>query len=309
MQRDDDAEGSLLGHDRVVAFATGDSSSARYWRALEASRELAQCQRAAAEAGERRLRSEEVLGDRLRTQNVLSGIGPTTWWLRIRGLLAERRAQSAEEVRRAQGEVASAEAAHRTAVDRLSLVQARADDLPAAREAAVAFLPGADGELARELLVGANELAEALFAAQSARLTASRVDSELSTAAAWSTYDTFLGGGLVASAMKQDAALSAGDAAQPLVEHLATLRKELQDLGAPTAYFGVQMNDLTASFDVWWDNIFSDWSMHNRIGDAQERIAGLKVGLDELMTVLGQRRRDALQRLDALIEGGGPGAS
>ncbi len=277
------------------------SASARYRRALEASRELAAAQFAAAQAGEQRMQSEDVLDERLRALDQLSGIGPATWWPRLRGQLADRLAPLSAEVSRAQADVVSAKAAHRTAVERLMFVQARADDLPAARETAAASLSGADGDLARGVLVEINEVAEALFAAQSARLSATRVAAELSTAAGWSTYDTFLGGGMMASAIKRDSVESAGDAARPLVGLLAQLREELQDLGAPTAYFDVQTNDLTASLDVWWDNIFSDWSMHNRIDDAQERIKRLIAGLDELMEQLGQRRREALDRLDALI--------
>ncbi|MCZ3389643.1 MAG: hypothetical protein LH645_11115 [Actinomycetia bacterium] len=49
-------------------------------------------------------------------------------------------------------DVVSVKAAHRSAVDRLMFVQARADDLPAAREAAATSLSGADGDLARGVL-------------------------------------------------------------------------------------------------------------------------------------------------------------
>jgi hypothetical protein len=259
----------------------------------------------AADAGERRLRAEEALDERLHALRALSGVGPATWWPRLRGQLADRRLPASEEARRAEVEVVAAKAAHRTAVEQLSLVQALADDLPAAREAAALSMPDEEGERARALLAEAREVAEALFAAQSARLAASRVGSELSAAAAWSTYDTFLGGGLIASAIKQDSVHSAGTAAEPLVELLGELRKELQDLDAPTAYFGVQMGDLTASLDVWFDNIFSDWTMHNRIDDARERIERLIAGLDELMEKLGQRRSNVLAQLDGLLAGPG----
>lgn len=245
--------------------------------------------------------SEDVLDERLRALDKLSGIGPATWWPRLRGQLADRLAPLSAELSSAQVDVVSAKAAHRSSVERLMFVQARADDLSAAREAAASSLSGVDGDRARAIVVEVNEIAEAVFAAQSARLSATEVVAELSTAATWSNYDTFLGGGMLASGAKRGSIESANDAAQPLVNLLAQLRKELQDLGAPTAYFGVQLNDLTASLDVWWDNIFSDWTMHNRIDDAQERIQRLIAGLDELMEQLGQRRRDALDRLDALI--------
>jgi hypothetical protein len=101
--------------------------------------------------------------------------------------------------------------------------------------------------------------------------------------------------------MKHASIDAAGHASQDLVSLLAGLRTELQNLGAPTAYFGVQMDDRTASRDVWADNIFSDWRMHRRIDDSRERVQRLVVGLDELMANLGERRAAAMARLDALI--------
>ncbi len=184
-------------------------------------------------------------------------------------------------------------------------MQAWADDLPAARETAAASLTGANAEPARALLLEADELSKALFTAQSAHLLATRVCSELSTASRWSTYDTFLGGGVASSGMKHLSIDSANPSSQELVSLLAGLRTQLQDLGAPTAYFGVQMDDSAASRDVWADDVFSDWEMHQRIGDSRKRATRLVVGLDQLIARLGERRMTVVARLDALIATGG----
>ncbi|HVQ87609.1 MAG TPA: hypothetical protein VMT88_05440 [Actinomycetes bacterium] len=275
----------------------------RYRRAVAASRELPDAQRAAAESWRRRVSAEDELANCLQAVHRVSGSGPATWFPRLSGRLTERRASIESSVRQLEGEAAQAVAEHKAAVERLMLTQSRADDLAAAREAASSALTGPNAELAQAALAEANELAEALFAAQSAHLAATGVNSELSTAGKWSTYDTFFGGGMIASMMKQESVQSADDASQPLVNSLTMLRSELQDLNAPTAYFAVQTNDLTASLDVWWDNIFSDLTMARRIDDAQLRVQRLLVGLDQLAAQLGERRQAALERLDALIAG------
>ena len=282
----------------------GDDLVTRYTRAAADSQELAEAQRAAAQGWDRRVKAEDELGIRQKALRDLSGLGVGAWRLRFNGELAGRKAAAESAVKQSEAAVEQAVAAHKVAAVRVMLTQGRADDLPAAREAAIAALSGSEAESARGALTAANELSEALFAAQSAHLAALGVSAQLATASTYSTYDTFFGGGFTASTMKQDALHSAGDASQPLVDSLAKLRSELQDLNAPTAYFAVQTGDLTGSLDVWWDNVFSDLAMAKRINDAQDRIQRLIAGLEELEAKLGERRLTALARLDLLITSG-----
>ena len=85
-----------------------ESSASRYQRALAASRELAAAQRAAAEAGERRVRAEVELDRQLRVLHTCSGLGPATWWPRLRGQLADRQLSATEAVRQAEVEAEGA---------------------------------------------------------------------------------------------------------------------------------------------------------------------------------------------------------
>ena len=72
---------------------------------------------------------------------------------------------------------------------------------------------------------------------------------------------------------------------------------------APTSYFAVQMNDFVASidFDMWWDNVFTDFVLHRRIDQAQDRVERLQEGLVKVADVLGERRSMLLNRVDSLI--------
>ena len=274
---------------------------ARLARALEGSRGLEAARQRTSEAWERRLVAEVSLEGCYRDLARVTGWGIATWWPRLISRIGDRQQYAQEALRRQEVETGRAITEHQDAVRSLSSAQAGADDLPAAREAAVAAMKGPESEAALQALEEARELAEALFAANNARLAATGVDDELSAANWWSTYDTYFGGALVSSAMKDESLQYANAAAAPLVERLTILRKELQDLEVPTSYFAVQTNDMTARADIWWDNVFSDLVMAKRIHTARERLQRLQDGLTELALILGERRNLALARVDDLI--------
>jgi hypothetical protein len=114
------------------------------------------------------------------------------------------------------------------------------------------------------------EVAQAKVAAKTATRALSEAARLLDSADDWSTYDTLLGGGMIASLAKHDrmdaasAELRAADAA------LRRLSAELADVGL-AGVGGIDVGELTKAFDIWFDNIFSDWSVAGRIAGAAER--------------------------------------
>lgn len=274
---------------------------ARHAKALEASRNLPAAKAAAGQAWQRRASEEAKLDDRQRLVDHLTGASIGTWLPRLTGRLGDRQAPATAALREQEVTTIRAVRNQEASVKRLAEIQAAADDLPAAREAAVEVLAEPDAHEARLALDEARELAEAIFAANRAHLAASGVDEELARAKSLSTYDTYFGGGMIASMMKHDAIDDANSKSAPLTECLLVLRKELQDLGAPTSYFAVQAHDLTATADVWFDNVFSDLAIARRITDARDRTQRLQSSLTQLATSLGEKRLVALARVDAII--------
>ncbi|MFD6135473.1 hypothetical protein [Isoptericola sp. NPDC060257] len=53
---------------------------------------------------------------------------------------------------------------------------------------------------------------------------------------------------------------------------LRHLTVELGDLGEQ-GVGGVGVDGLTRTLDVWFDTIFTDWSVRNRIAEARDRVA------------------------------------
>jgi DNA repair exonuclease SbcCD ATPase subunit len=126
------------------------------------------------------------------------------------------------------------------------------------------------GRLTAEL----QELAEAQRAAQAAAQALAEVEGQLSSASGWSTYDTFFGGGMLASAIKHDKLDQAAQAAAHADQLLAVLRTELADVAelTPTAP-QLPLDGLTRFADIWFDNIFTDFAVRNQIMQAQDRVA------------------------------------
>jgi chromosome segregation ATPase len=125
------------------------------------------------------------------------------------------------------------------------------------------------GQLGSEL----HEVGEAVAAATVAQDALSRVRDRLASASGWSTYDTFFGGGLLSSAVKHNRLDEAAAAAAYADQCLVVLRTELADVGgviltAPD----LPVDGLTRFIDVWFDNIFTDLAVRDRIKQAQQNI-------------------------------------
>jgi hypothetical protein len=131
-------------------------------------------------------------------------------------------------------------------------------------------------ELAEErgqLNSGLREVSEARQAGRTAWQALSRLKDKLGSASSWSTYDTFLGGGVIASAMKHSRLDEAARAAAHADQCIAVLRTELADVTGPVASApSLAVDGLTRFVDVWFDNVFTDFAVGSRIKQAQRNV-------------------------------------
>jgi hypothetical protein len=145
------------------------------------------------------------------------------------------------------------------------------------------------------------EITEAQQAAAAAGQALSRVQERLGSASAWSTYDTFFGGGAIASTVKHSRLDDAAEAAARADQCLAVLRTELADVGAP----GLTAPQLavgagTRFVDVWFDDIFSDLAMEGKISQARRNVAGSLEIVGAVRSRLRDRAGQARGRLAAI---------
>jgi hypothetical protein len=87
-------------------------------------------------------------------------------------------------------------------------------------------------------------------------------------------------------------------AADQALRHLSS---ELADVGMTAVVRGLAVDGLTQTFDVWFDNIFTDWSVKARISQAAERTASAARLVHEVRTRLAAQERDLTAREAELV--------
>lgn len=153
------------------------------------------------------------------------------------------------------------------------------------------------GRLAGE----AREISEAQRAAGAAAEALAWVEDRLRSASDWSTYDTFFGGGVIASAIKHSRLDEVARAASSADRCLAVLRTELSDVpGMASIVPLVAVGGFTRFADVWFDNIFTDLSVRDQIKLAQRNVTRSVQLVDEVRGRLRQRAAQAQDRLAAI---------
>jgi hypothetical protein len=160
----------------------------------------------------------------------------------------------------------------------------------------------AERELLYEELRAVAEAAQAAEAAQDALFEAL---GGFSRASSLSAVDTFLGGGLVTSLVKQSRMNQAGNAALDAEQCLAALRAKLAALAdveaRPVSAVGpADVETVTRVADVWFDNVFTDYLVGSRIHTAQDNVARAIEMVREVQQRLWQRAARGRERLGAI---------
>jgi hypothetical protein len=145
-----------------------------------------------------------------------------------------------------------------------------------------------------------SEIGQAREAAERAAEHLGEAAELLVSARSWSAYDTWWGGSFVTSWMKRNnldgvaAEMRAADAA------LKRFTTELSDVHSEGLRL-VEAGAFTRFFDVWFDNLFTDLSVRDRIIAAQKKVDQALAGVREFQTTLPQRAHrctDELARLE-----------
>jgi chromosome segregation ATPase len=143
------------------------------------------------------------------------------------------------------------------------------------------------------------ELREAHEAGREAHGLLSHASSLLGSAGSWSTWDAFGGGGLLTDMMKYDKVDQASDALRRADVALTRFSRELADVELPSVH-GVQVDQMMRTFDVWFDNFFSDMAVRSRIQDAAQRVAGALTQVERALGAIEERGRDLGRELAEL---------
>ncbi|MGH3488131.1 MAG: hypothetical protein ACRDP8_09510 [Actinopolymorphaceae bacterium] len=253
------------------------------------------------------------LADEAKDVDVLESFSPTRIWATLRGShtddLARERAEH-EAARYALAEAEARGAAVRRNVESLQAQLDRLGDvddlhrtaLAAKEEWALGHDPAVTAaleDIARQrgtLEAARTETTEAYAAGEAALALVEQAVQLLGKAESWSTFDTFLGGGLLTDAMKYQRMDEAADLLHRADVALGQFSRELADVGIG-AVGGVQVDGMTRTFDVFFDNIFSDLAVRSRIQDARRQAETARDAVRQALSQLEKTSRDIADQL------------
>lgn len=150
------------------------------------------------------------------------------------------------------------------------------------------------------------ELAEAVAAGERALNRAERVLDRLGSAKGFGTWD-LLGGGLLADMAKHSQLDQAQEEVELLQIDLNHFRTELADVTI-RADMQVQIDGFLRFADYFFDGLFADWAVMDRISRAERQASDTRAQIETVLSRLDQMGREAERtraeckaKLDALI--------
>lgn len=145
------------------------------------------------------------------------------------------------------------------------------------------------------------EIVEAIAAGKQALSTINEVLDSLDGAEGWATWDTFGGGGLLTDMMKHSQLDDAQEKINRLQVELRNLKTELADVEIH-AQLQVQVEEFLKFADYFFDGLFADWAVMDRI---DESITEVKHTKSEVLSVIGKlemKLKDVEPRVTELRE-------
>ena len=129
------------------------------------------------------------------------------------------------------------------------------------------------------------EIKEAASAGFSARATADSILSELEDADGWNTWDMIGGSGIITHVAKHRHLDEAQDLVQELQSKLRRFKTELADIQI-NADMQVNIDGFLRFADYFFDGLFADWAVGDKITQSQHSVFGTKSQINRMLDKL-----------------------
>ncbi|MFE3574580.1 hypothetical protein [Lysinibacillus sp. NPDC059133] len=150
--------------------------------------------------------------------------------------------------------------------------------------------------LTKQLII---EIEEAEEAGEAALTKLGQAAESLHSASGYSAWDTFFGGGLIATHLKHDALDESENYLHNAQIALQRFQNELLDVqDMSTKSLAVETDGFVKFADYFFDDIFSAWSVHSKISTAREQVS--RVQDDVHNTIL--RLQDKHNKADGYLQ-------
>ncbi len=143
------------------------------------------------------------------------------------------------------------------------------------------------------------EIREALSAGQNALNAANSVLSELDSAQNWNTWDIVGGGGIITHAAKHGHLDSAQADIFALQGMLRKFKTELADINIQ-ANMQVNVDGFLRFADYFFDGLFADFAVGNRISESQSSVSSVKYKIQKAISTLTRMDKAADQEIASM---------
>lgn len=153
------------------------------------------------------------------------------------------------------------------------------------------------------------EIHEAITAGKEAKHKLEEAAQALHKAKDYSTWDTFLGGGLIATALKHDELDKSNSylhSAQIALQRFQNELLDIQEMKHGT--LEIDTDGFVKFADYFFDDIFSEWSIHSKILTAMDQItrvlddvSNTLLELDQKLAVAEQKKVELLAEKDKIL--------
>ena len=143
------------------------------------------------------------------------------------------------------------------------------------------------------------EIGEAITAGLSARGTADRILSELDDADGWNTWDMLGGGGIITHMAKHSHLDEAQDLVSELQSKLRRFKTELADISI-NANLQVNIDGFLRFADYFFDGLFADWAVGDRISQSQSSVQRTKDQISQMLDKLSNMESSIEQEMEEL---------
>ncbi len=142
------------------------------------------------------------------------------------------------------------------------------------------------------------ELEEAISAANRVTSTAYSALSQLESAESWATFDAWTRGGIISHIAKYDHIDNAQKDFNLLNSELKNFQKELLDINIDSTYDSIEIDSSTRAVDFWFDNIFTDLSVRDKIQENIGTLTQLNTNINKAVSKLESNRAEIKKKLE-----------
>ncbi len=144
------------------------------------------------------------------------------------------------------------------------------------------------------------EIEEAISAATRAGQTVNRIIEYLNKADNWATYDVWFKGGIITHLNKYGNIDNAEAEYNRLHSQMRDLKRELKDVKMDSSINYTGVDTTTRAIDFWFDNIFTDLNVRDRVRSDMDQARKLSGGIQRVISTLQNKKAAQNKKIESI---------